>query len=158
MNYNGTALSVQQPWAWVVVRGLKEIENRSWSTNYRGRLFIHAGKTVVPHFDILVEEIVNMLDRQHTNKQLIGEFLDWGFAAGSLSKTPGPELGFGAMVGEVDLVGWITRSDSLWHEDGLIGWQLEKAKAYKEPIPYRGKQKLFTVEFEMPKENDGDDH
>lgn len=37
-------LSVRQPWASYLVSGLKTIELRSWSTRYRGWLWIHAGK------------------------------------------------------------------------------------------------------------------
>lgn len=39
------ALSIQQPWAWLIVHGHKSVENRTWPTNYRGPLLIHAGKT-----------------------------------------------------------------------------------------------------------------
>jgi hypothetical protein len=39
------ALSIRQPWAWAIVSGLKTIENRSWQTNYRGPLLIHAAKS-----------------------------------------------------------------------------------------------------------------
>jgi ASCH domain len=35
-------LSLRQPWAWLVVNGYKDIENRSWRTNHRGPLLIHA--------------------------------------------------------------------------------------------------------------------
>lgn len=43
------ALSVRQPWAWAIIYGGKDIENRSWqSVNYglrrRGRIAIHAAK------------------------------------------------------------------------------------------------------------------
>jgi hypothetical protein len=38
------ALSLRQPWAWMVVHGGKLIENRRWSTNFRGEFFIHAAK------------------------------------------------------------------------------------------------------------------
>ena len=41
---SGTALSIQQPWAWLICRGYKPLENRTWWTNYRGRFFVHAGK------------------------------------------------------------------------------------------------------------------
>ena len=41
-----TALSIQQPWAWLIVNGYKDIENRSWSTKYRGELYVHAGKKI----------------------------------------------------------------------------------------------------------------
>ncbi len=38
------ALSIRQPWAWLIVNGHKAIENRSWPTKFRGRFLIHAGK------------------------------------------------------------------------------------------------------------------
>jgi hypothetical protein len=40
-----TALSVRQPWAWLLVNGYKDVENRNWSTNFRGDCLIHAGKS-----------------------------------------------------------------------------------------------------------------
>jgi len=36
------ALSVRQPWAHLLVHGLKTVEVRTWSTDHRGRLLIHA--------------------------------------------------------------------------------------------------------------------
>jgi hypothetical protein len=38
------ALSIRQPWATLVVLGLKTIEIRRWSTPLRGRIYLHAGK------------------------------------------------------------------------------------------------------------------
>jgi hypothetical protein len=38
------ALSIQQPWAWLIVNGYKDIENRSWFTKGRGKFLLHAGK------------------------------------------------------------------------------------------------------------------
>lgn len=37
-------ISLHQPWAWLVAQGLKRFETRSWPTNYRGPLAIHAAK------------------------------------------------------------------------------------------------------------------
>lgn len=37
------ALSVRQPWAWLIAHGFKDVENRSWSTPFRGIFLIHAG-------------------------------------------------------------------------------------------------------------------
>ncbi|MEV6967602.1 hypothetical protein AB0M47_21105 [Hamadaea sp. NPDC051192] len=37
------ALTVRQPWAWAIAHAGKVVENRSWSTSYRGLLAIHAG-------------------------------------------------------------------------------------------------------------------
>lgn len=38
------ALSVRQPWAYLIVQGIKDIENRPWTTSYRGPLLIHASR------------------------------------------------------------------------------------------------------------------
>lgn len=38
------ALTLIQPWATLVAIGAKKIETRSWKTNYRGPLAIHAAK------------------------------------------------------------------------------------------------------------------
>jgi hypothetical protein len=40
------ALSLTQPWAWLVIHGGKDIENRCWNTNYRGRFLVHAAKAM----------------------------------------------------------------------------------------------------------------
>ena len=37
------AISIKQPWASLIAHGIKDIENRTWRTNYRGRVLIHAG-------------------------------------------------------------------------------------------------------------------
>jgi ASCH domain len=39
-------LSIQQPWAWAIVEGHKRVENRTWTTPYRGPVLIHAAVTV----------------------------------------------------------------------------------------------------------------
>jgi hypothetical protein len=38
------ALSIRRPWAELIINGDKDIENRTWSTTYRGLVYIHAGK------------------------------------------------------------------------------------------------------------------
>lgn len=38
------AITIRQPWAWLIVVGAKGVENRSWSTSYRGPLLIHAAQ------------------------------------------------------------------------------------------------------------------
>ena len=35
-------LSVRQPWAWAIIHGGKDVENRNWYTSFRGTLAIHA--------------------------------------------------------------------------------------------------------------------
>jgi hypothetical protein len=40
------ALSIRQPWAWAILHAGKDIENRKWTTTFRGPLLIHAAKTL----------------------------------------------------------------------------------------------------------------
>lgn len=40
------ALSINQPWAWLIAAGHKDIENRNWTTTFRGEFLIHAGLKV----------------------------------------------------------------------------------------------------------------
>ncbi|CAK0774293.1 hypothetical protein CVIRNUC_004154 [Coccomyxa viridis] len=39
---DGLCLSLHQPWAQLLVHGIKRIEGRAWSSNHRGRVWIHA--------------------------------------------------------------------------------------------------------------------
>lgn len=39
-------LTLKQPWATLVAEGIKQIEFRSWKTNYRGKILIHAGTSI----------------------------------------------------------------------------------------------------------------
>lgn len=48
MNSIDKALTVKQPWAWAIVLGGKDVENRSRKINYRGPLYIHAGQGYAP--------------------------------------------------------------------------------------------------------------
>ena len=43
-------LSVKQPWASLICSGIKDIENRTWKTKFRGRVLIHAGATKTNEF------------------------------------------------------------------------------------------------------------
>ena len=40
------ALTIKEPWATLIIDGYKKYEFRSWKTNYRGKILIHAGKTL----------------------------------------------------------------------------------------------------------------
>jgi activating signal cointegrator 1 len=47
------ALSVRQPWAELIMLGRKTIELRTWSCDYRGRLWVHASRRADPKLDAL---------------------------------------------------------------------------------------------------------
>jgi len=60
------ALTICQPYAELIARGTKRVENREWPTRYRGVFYIHAGKSrewmnddgfVELDYDILLSEM-----------------------------------------------------------------------------------------------------
>lgn len=38
------ALSIRQPWAWLIVHGSKDVENRTWVSQHRSPTLTHAAK------------------------------------------------------------------------------------------------------------------
>ena len=40
------ALTIKQPWASLIMQGIKKYEFRSWQTKYRGDILIHSSKQV----------------------------------------------------------------------------------------------------------------
>uniref|UniRef100_A0A7C9AJ71 ASCH domain-containing protein n=1 Tax=Opuntia streptacantha TaxID=393608 RepID=A0A7C9AJ71_OPUST len=56
-NYTNPCLTMHQPWASLLVYGIKRVEGRSWPAPIRGRLWIHAaGKVPEPETIKAVEE------------------------------------------------------------------------------------------------------
>ena len=39
-------ITIRQPWATLIAEGIKRYEFRSWKTNYRGKILIHAGASI----------------------------------------------------------------------------------------------------------------
>ena len=114
------ALSIRQPWAWLILNGIKDIENRNWKTGYRGPLLIHASKT----WDQEAYEFISY------------EMLEW------VPEKEDCESGY--LIGMVEMVGCVLKHDSRWFS-GLWGYVFEAPEIWQEPIPYRGQAGLFEV-------------
>lgn len=116
------ALSVQQPWAWAIVNGHKPVENRGWSTGYRGELLIHAGKT----FDL--------------------EGYGWLLRSGLLEHVPTrAELDLGGIVGQTRIIDCVDQMDSPWFF-GPFGFVLDPSASRPLPFrPLRGHLGFFDV-------------
>ena len=137
------ALSIRQPWAWLIAKGIKDVENRSWPTDFRGRIYIHAGAkfdTQAMLDNRLCPWLAEALIDDETGKQL--DELHRNFNR------------HGAIIGEVDLFDCKYQYDlmdndfcSPWAESGKYGFYLANAVLYDEPIPCRGQLGFFGVEF-----------
>lgn len=119
-------LSVRQPWAWLIVNGHKPVENRSWSTAFRGRLLIHAGKTLDASY---LEEVQQSL------------VLEFGAAAPVLP--PIEQLERGGIVGEAVVTDCVREHESRYFT-GPYGFVLADAKPLPF-VPWRGMQGFFNV-------------
>ena len=125
------ALSIRQPWAWLICKGFKDIENREWSTNFRGRIYIHAGKTMdmsVPALTITEEWILERLTPEQRNEYYTAQFYR------------------GAIIGEVDIVDCVDNSFSPWFI-GRYGFVLANPTLYEKPISCKGRLRFFEPIF-----------
>ena len=55
-------LSLTEPLATLIKKGVKTIETRSWKTNYRGKLYIHASSTRIPREYMANQELMSLVD------------------------------------------------------------------------------------------------
>jgi ASCH domain len=107
MNTNLKALSIRQPWAWMILHAGKDIENRARPTQFRGRFLIHAARTMT------LEE--------------------WEKARVLAPSLPVPALlERGGIVGEAELVDCVGWSASPWYAGGCA-YVLANVK----PLPFR---------------------
>jgi hypothetical protein len=113
----GKPLSIRQPWAWAIVEGFKDVENRSWSTRYRGQLFIHAGQR---------EDHLGWLDLDRMGI----DFPD--------------EVETGGIVGVVELVYCVLRRKSPWAMDDCYHWLLENPLSVPF-VPMQGRLGIKTI-------------
>ena len=62
-------ITLKQPWATLVSEGIKKYEFRSWKTNYRGKVLIHAGAGI----DKKEMERFKDLNLKYPSKRIIAE-------------------------------------------------------------------------------------
>lgn len=123
-------LSLKQPWAWLVVSDLKDVENRKWATKYRGKILIHASK----NWDDEGEEfILSQLVKKH--RILIPR---------GLPSEHHHEISYGAIVGTVEVIDCVRQYDSPWFF-GPYGFVLRNAVKFVKPFPFKGALGLFDV-------------
>lgn len=115
------ALSIRQPWAWLIVNGLKDIENRDWPTRVTGDVLIHAGKAWGPDERETHEEVragLNPVDGRELAPPV------------AFADVPAvPDLG--GFVGIARIAGCVAGSDSRWFV-GNYGFMIRDAA----PLPF----------------------
>ena len=122
------ALAIRQPWATLIALGLKDSENRSWRTKFRGRFCIYASL-------ILGTEMWSMLTKEQL--AIIKE------KNPELLKKPIDSLPRGEIIGAVTLDSVDDKMISPWDDEYQWHFRLSDAELLEEPIPCRGVLNFF---------------
>lgn len=121
------AISIRQPWAWLILNAGKDIENRDWPTNFRGRMLIHASKTCTK------AEYQDAID-----------FVNFRIDYPIIEVPPIDKLDRGGIVGSVEVIDCVSQSDSPWFI-GEHGFVLRNPKLI--PFnPWKGRLGFFNVQ------------
>jgi hypothetical protein len=107
-------LTIHQPWAWAIIHGGKDVENRQQNCRFRGRFYVHAGL------------------------RLSDEGLEW---MEQELRVRGPaEFQHGLIIGTTELYDVVRDSESPWAEPRFYHWLLRDPRPLARPIPARGHQ------------------
>jgi len=109
------AISVRQPWAGLIVDGVKDVENRNSRTHVRETICIQA--SLKPD---LSRRGMKAPWSRHQNR-------------------------YGEIIGTVKIVGCVRSSRSVWAIRGRWHWILEQGRPLQSPIPYKGRLGFFHV-------------
>ena len=122
-------LTIREPWASLIINGYKKYEFRSWKTNYRGKILIHAGINI--------------------EKDMLNRFKDY-----NLECVKGGIIGEAELV-DCILVDQ-EFNDELRKVDPIVygrsnhaetyAWKLENIKKYDKVIYVKGKLGLWNYE------------
>lgn len=144
------ALSIKQPWASLIAHGIKDIENRTWKTNYRGRIFIHASAKQAGSYDESLNDLQKIEFKEKYDRITLRK-----------------QHHFSAIIGEVDIIDCVINHPSIWSEKSegfwnpirgkwiqmfddrppIYNWVLANPVLYEKPI-LNVKGKLSFWEFE----------
>jgi hypothetical protein len=115
-------LTLHRPWGFTVAYNNKDIENRSW-------------KCPLP-----IDSYIAI----HNGKKWDREGARWleskGYSFSSKEHDPA-----GAIIAVATFKGNVNESKASWHQDGLIGWQLDNIVTIQ-PVFCKGQQGLWHLE------------
>lgn len=123
------ALSVKQPWAYLILNGFKSIELRTWASDYRGELWLHSGKK--------------------PDNEALDFYQDTEYLQNA-------RLYKGAYVGIIYLSAIVPMDRERWHiwrsqhmdftayKPNLFGWLVKPVKVFEHPLEGNGQTLLFS--------------
>lgn len=122
-------ISIRQPWASLIVAGYKKFEFRSWKTNYRGEILIHASKTIEK------EHLVRFNDLNLTYP--MGQIIGKAYLSDCIVMTNEFE---NKLINENELVYGAN------HNRGGYAFKLDKVEKLAKPITINGNLGLWNFD------------
>jgi hypothetical protein len=138
MNYPQRAISIQQPWSWLIVNNHKPIENRTWTHPFRGAVLVHAGKKMD------MDAHADLLNGYHP---VTGDAMP-ATAADYIRAWRAGEVHTGGFVGMTHVIGYVDGSSDPWFV-GPIGFTLKDGQ----PLPFvasRGALGFYSATYQPP--------
>ena len=121
-------LTIREPWASLIINGYKKYEFRSWKTNYRGVVLIHAGKGID-------KDMLCIADKYKINicpGEILGEV--------NITDCIKVDNNFNQML---------KKDNSLVYHGNYCdnyAWKIENVKKYDKTIPVKGKLGLWNYD------------
>lgn len=136
------AITIHQPFAELIARGVKTIETRQWKTLHRGPIAIHASSTRYRSVDAMVWGTALQCAPYRGMRLLCSEF-----------SVPPANYQYGAVIAIAELVGIEPSSQATWiskrnrelgdFSPGRYCWYLRDVRRLEQPIPARGTHGLW---------------
>lgn len=129
------AISIMQPWAWLIIHAGNDIENRTWRRAFTGDVMVHAGLKMDKEADQLL--LSGFHPVTHEPAPALSERYRVAKGAGHVHQ--------GGIVGEVEITGCRTSSLSDWFV-GPYGFTLTNPRE-RPFLPCKGALSFFVVEM-----------
>jgi hypothetical protein len=145
------ALSIKQPYAQLIVEGFKDIENRTFKTHYRGKIYIHAsGKW---HDRLKTNSLftkgqwLDLVNKSSQRTNNLYRYLEQNVATMKLETY--------AIIGEVEIIDCVLHHPSVWSENVMSidtgkpiwNWVLANPVLYDKPIlNVKGKLSFWDID------------
>lgn len=172
---NVKVLSIRNPYSYLVCAGIKDVENRSWTTKYRGKIYIQScGNEMYeidssfPEYELLKvhQELDKICKKEDIAKLFKFRYIEVNFEKKMyklkdekyrkefelMVKAINSEDSFyktECIIGSVELIEVKKEEKSEWAGKNCYHWILKNPVLFEEPIMHiKGRQRLYDYNLE----------
>lgn len=168
-------LTIQNPYGYLICYGIKDIENRSWKTKYRGSILIHTSSKEFSDIFYFIDKLplINFMynivykknynikseyidyinnnfilnDKYQNNNSILSEYKLLKDIYKKYLSNEKLTLG-NSIIGNVNIIDVIKNSNSKWAQENLYHWVLDKPTVFEKPIlNIKGKLGLWNYNY-----------